>query len=191
MTNTQTGGTSRTHLLRIVLIAMMTALTAVCSWISIPMVVPFTLQTFAVFAAIELLGGRDACASILCYIALGAVGVPVFAKFGAGLGVLLGPTGGYIIGFLFTALICWLFESLWGRKLPVRIAGLVLGLLVCYAFGTSWFMIVCSNAGKPYTLGAALMLCVVPFLFWDGIKMALAILVGGRLRAALPFLEKN
>ena len=189
MTQTKNSTASRRQILRIVMIAMMAAMTAVCSWISIPTVVPFTMQTFAIFAAIELLGGRDACLSVLCYIGLGAVGVPVFAKFGAGVGVLIGPTGGYIVGFLLTTLLCWLFEKLWGRGLPVRIAGLVLGLLLCYALGTVWFMIVCSNAGKTYSLGATLMMCVVPFVIPDLIKMALAILLGDRLRRALDFLH--
>ena len=72
---------------------------AVCSWISIPTVVPFTLQTFAVFSVLGLLGGKRGTISVLIYILLGAVGVPVFAGFSGGFGVILGPTGGYIIGF--------------------------------------------------------------------------------------------
>ena len=73
---------------------------AVCSWISIPTVVPFTLQTFAVFSVLGLLGGKRGTISVLIYILLGAVGVPVFAGFSGGFGVILGPTGGYIVGFL-------------------------------------------------------------------------------------------
>ena len=84
----------------IVLTALMAVIMAVCSWISIPTEVPFTLQTFAVFCALLLLGGRNGFFSVLVYILLGAVGIPVFAGFSGGMGVILGTTGGYIVGFL-------------------------------------------------------------------------------------------
>lgn len=88
-------------------ISMFTVIIAICSWISIPMTVPFTLQTFGVFAAVGILGGRRGTISVLLYILLGAIGVPVFAGFSGGLGVLTGNTGGYIVGFLFSALVMW------------------------------------------------------------------------------------
>ena len=90
----------------LVYIAVCAALMAVCSWISIPApapLAPFTLQTFAVFLILLLLGGRRGFFTVLTYILLGAVGLPVFAQFMGGVGVLFGTTGGYIIGFLFTA----------------------------------------------------------------------------------------
>ena len=87
-------------------ISMMTALTAVCAWLTIPFTVPFTMQTFAVFTTLLLLDGRKGTIAILLYIALGAAGVPVFSGFGAGIGVLAGPTGGYIVGFLQGLSIC-------------------------------------------------------------------------------------
>ena len=80
------------------------ALIAVCAWISIPAEVPFTLQTFAIFAVCGLLGGRRGTVSVLVYLLLGAVGLPVFSGFRGGLGALLGTTGGYILGFLALAL---------------------------------------------------------------------------------------
>ena len=83
-------------------------LIAVCSWISIPAAVPFTLQTFAVFFVLSLLGGKLGTLSILVYILLGAAGIPVFAGFSAGLGVLLGSTGGYIAGFLILGLLVFM-----------------------------------------------------------------------------------
>lgn len=94
-------------------IALFAVVMAVCSWISIPILeVPYTLQTFAVFLAVGVLGGKRGTLAVLVYILLGAVGVPVFAGFTGGLGYLLGNTGGYIIGFLFTALLMWLLEAL-------------------------------------------------------------------------------
>ena len=91
-------------------IAICAVLLAACSWISIPTVVPFTLQTFGVFLVLLLLGGRRGFLAILTFILLGAVGAPVFANFTGGVGILFGSTGGYIIGFLFTALIYWALE---------------------------------------------------------------------------------
>ena len=88
-------------------IALFAVLMAVCAWISIPFAVPFTLQTFAVFAALAILGGRRGTLSVVVYLLLGAVGLPVFAGFKGGLAALLGTTGGYILGFLLTALLYW------------------------------------------------------------------------------------
>ena len=84
-------------------IAIFAVLIAICSWISIPAAVPFTLQTFGVFIAVGVLGGKRGSLSVLVFILLGAIGIPVFANFSGGIGVLAGPTGGYIIGFLFSA----------------------------------------------------------------------------------------
>ena len=97
-------------------IAIFAVLIAICSWISIPMTVPFTLQTFGVFMAVGVLGGKRGSLAVLVYILLGAIGVPVFAGFSGGFGILLNNTGGYIIGFLFSALAMWAIESLWGKK---------------------------------------------------------------------------
>ena len=85
-------------------IAMSVALIAVCSWISVPTTIPFTMQTFAVCLVAAVFGLRHGVWAVLCYILLGAVGAPVFAGFSGGFGVLLGTTGGYILGFVFTAL---------------------------------------------------------------------------------------
>ena len=167
-------------------IALMAVLIAVCSWISVPAPVPFTLQTFAVFCALELLGGRRGTIAVLIYLLLGAAGVPVFAGFAGGLGILLGSTGGYLLGFLLTGLVYWLFECLSGRTW-VRIAALVLGLALCYAFGTLWFVQVYARANGPISLLAALSWCVFPFLLPDGVKLVLALLVSRRLRPLLSF----
>ena len=93
-------------------IAMFAIIIAICSWISVPATVPFTLQTFGVFVTVGVLGGKRGSLSVLVYLLLGVIGVPVFAGFSGGLGVLLGSTGGYIIGLLFSALIMWGMEIL-------------------------------------------------------------------------------
>ena len=162
--------------------AICAALIAICSWISIPAAVPFTLQTFAVFCVLGLRGGNRGPISILVYMLLGAIGLPVFTGFNAGLGALLGTTGGYILGFVFIGLIYWLAEKLFGTKLWVRVTAMLLGLLVCYAFGTAWFMFLYARRTGPIALGTALGWCVFPFLIPDLVKMCLAVMLSGRLR---------
>ena len=164
--------------------ALMAVLIAVCSWISIQTVVPFTLQTFAVFCALELLGGARGTIAVAVYLLLGAVGVPVFAGFTGGLGILLGSTGGYLLGFLLTGLVYWLFERL-GRSLWLRVAALLLGLALCYAFGTLWFIEVYSRANGPLSVMTALSWCVLPFLLPDGLKLAMALLLSARVKPLL------
>lgn len=166
---------------QIAAVAMGVALIAVCAWISIPATVPFTLQTFAVCLVAALLGLRQGAWAVVCYILLGAVGAPVFSGFRGGAGALLGTTGGYIVGFLFTALLVGFFVEKWGRRLPVLIAAMALGVLVCYAFGTAWFVVVYAKNSGPIGVGTALVWCVIPYLIPDGIKIVLAAVLTGRL----------
>ncbi|MBE5826102.1 MAG: biotin transporter BioY [Butyrivibrio sp.] len=167
--------------LDLVYIAIGAALIAICSWISIPTAVPFTLQTFAVFLVLLLLGGERGSLATLVYILLGAVGVPVFAGFSGGFGVLLGNTGGYIIGFLFTGLIYILFTRFFKSSIAVKILALVIGLAVCYAFGTAWFMHVYIKSSGEVGLLTVLGWCVFPFIIPDLLKMALAVVLSGRI----------
>lgn len=171
--------------LDLVYIAVGAALLAVCAWISIPLTVPFTMQTFGVFFVLSALGGKRGTCSILVYILLGAIGVPVFAQFSSGLGILLGNTGGYILGFLLTGAIYNVMTKLLGEKLPVRIAALVLGLAVCYAFGTAWFMYLYTKANGAVTLGTVLSWCVIPFVIPDLVKLALAVVISLRLKPVI------
>lgn len=166
----------------IVYIGVFAAVIAVCSWIQIPIgAVPFTLQTLGVCLAAGLLGLKRGTACVAVYILIGLVGVPVFSNFGAGLGVLFGITGGYIVGFIFTALIVGGGLKLFGKKLWVYMASMILGVAVCYAFGTAWFMIYSANADSPVTLAGALSACVIPFIIPDLVKIALAVLLCSRL----------
>ena len=187
MSNETTGAAKRSpRVLDLVLIALFAALTAICSWISIPTSIPFTLQTFAVFVAVGLLGGKRGTLAVLVYILLGAVGLPVFAGFSGGIGILLGSTGGYIIGFLGSALIMWGMEKLWGSKAWVQIVSMLAGLLVCYAFGTAWFTVVYTSANGAVTLLTVLGWCVFPFIPFDLLKIALAFVITNRLRRYVP-----
>lgn len=162
-------------------IALMAVVITLCSWISVPAAVPFTMQTFAVFCALLLLGGRRCTLAVALYILLGAFGLPVFSGFKGGIGALLGPTGGYIVGFLLCALLYLLLE---GKIKDIVL--LIIGNLVCYLFGTIWFVYVYSSGGKAISFGAALMLCVVPYLLPDAIKMLLAFIVARRVKKLIP-----
>lgn len=166
--------------------ALFAVLMAVCSWISLPLgPVPFTLQTFAVFLAVGVLGGRRGTITILVYILMGAVGLPVFSNFSGGIGQLMGATGGYILGFLGSALVMWAMEALLGKKTWVLAVSMVLGLVVCYAFGTFWFMQVYARTSGPVGVMAALGWCVFPYVLPDLGKIALALLLGNRLSRVL------
>ncbi|MBP8969258.1 MAG: biotin transporter BioY [Lachnospiraceae bacterium] len=173
-----------------IFIGLFAALIAVCSQIQIPGAVPFTLQTFAVFLAGGLLGGKRGTISVIVYILLGAVGLPVFAGFKGGIGALIGTTGGYIIGFIFSMLVFVVFELLLKEKakkiIPLGIA-MVIGLIICYAFGTAWFMIVYTNTKEPIGLITALSWCVFPFIIPDIVKIALALTLTSRLKRFIPF----
>ena len=164
------------------LIALFAAVITVCSWISVPAAVPFTLQTFAVFTAALLLGGRRGLWAVVLYIFLGAVGLPVSSGFRGGFGALLGPTGGYILGFILSVLVIWAVTARAGNSPWVQLLGMVLALAVCYAFGTAWFMVVYTRAKGPIGLGTALGLCVLPFVIPDLVKISLALLLSRRLR---------
>lgn len=165
--------------------AVSIALIAICSWISIPTVIPFTLQTFAVCLTAALLGPRTGTAAVAAYILLGALGVPVFSGFRGGPGVLLGPTGGYILGFVLTALVVGLAARRWQDSwLPLLLA-MAAGILLCYAFGTVWFMLVYSAPSGPVSLGTALSLCVLPYLIPDAVKAGLAVFLARRLRGRI------
>lgn len=166
---------------KMALCGLFAALTAVCSWITIPSAIPFTLQTFAVFCALAILGGKWGTASVLVYLLVGFAGMPVFSGFSGGISALFTASGGYLAGFLFMGLAYWAIISAFGNKLLVTIIGLTAGLLVCYAFGTLWYAFVYSKTGAA-GITAALGMCVLPFIIPDGLKMAVAVTVAARVR---------
>ena len=161
--------------------ALFTGLMMVCAWITVPLTVPFTLQTFGVFAALGTLGGRRGTWAVAAYLLLGLAGLPVFSGFQGGPGVLLGTTGGYILGFLASAALYWAVTARLGHRPVVMAAAMVLGLVVCYAFGTAWFLTAYARTAGPIGLWAALGMCVFPFVVPDLLKIALAMLLSHRL----------
>ena len=154
-----------------VLCSLFASLMAICAWISVPVFdIAFTLQTFAVFLALGLLGGKWGTAAVLIYLLLGAVGMPVFSGFRGGIGMLAGVTGGYLWGFLLSGLVYWSLERF--GKLPAMIAGLA----VCYLCGSIWFYWYAGGG-----LWLILLRCVVPYLLPDAAKLTLAYMLTRRL----------
>ena len=165
----------------LVLAALLTALTTVCSQIQIPLpMVPINLALFAVHLAGALLGAKWGALSMTAYALLGVVGAPVFAGFSSGPAVLFGKTGGYILGYI----LCALLVGLISRRIVYTARGLVIamvaGVAACYVFGTIWFMVI-----TGMSLQLSMTYCVLPFLPGDAVKIALATLLALRLRKPL------
>ena len=161
----------------IVLVGVFVAIISICAWISIPMVpIPITLQILGVFITASILGAKLGTVSIIIYILLGAVGLPVFSNFTGGFGILLSPTGGFIIGFIFTALTIGIITSFKNSILTNTLA-MLLGLLLCYTFGTVWY---CIYANVDFI--TAVLVCVVPFLIGDAVKIATASILVTKLK---------
>ena len=163
-------------------ISLFAIIIAICSWISIPTIVPFTLQTFGIFCALDFLGGKKGTLAIIVYTLLGAVGIPVFSNFTGGVGILFGVTGGYILGFIFSGFIYWTITAILGTRQHIRLVAMSLGLVTCYAFGTIWFMYVYGKHTGPIGVTTALMSCVLPFVIPDMIKIACAFILSKRLK---------
>ena len=172
---------SKAALLDLVFVALFAAVMTVCAQIQIPFgEVPFTLQTLGVFIAASLLGWKRGTLSVIVYVLLGLAGVPVFAGFSGGIGVLFGPTGGYLIGFIFMALICGLFIEKWEKKIYMHFIGMVLGTAVCYVFGTAWLAYT-AHMGFAAALAAG----VIPFIPGDLVKIIIAMIAGPIIRKQL------
>lgn len=182
---------NRAFIYDLVLIAISAALITVCSWISIPLgPVPFTLQTMAILAVMLTSGGRRGTISILVYLVMGACGIPVFAGFKGGVTSLIGPTGGFLVGFLIAGLIYWLLEKLIFKKLMTStvktwIFGAINSVIfevVLYIVGVIWFMTVYAAKTGPIGLGAVMTMCVIPFIIPDIVKLIAAVIIGERAR---------
>ena len=165
----------------LVLCAMCAAITCILAPLSIPLAggVPVSLATFAVMLSGVLLGGPLGALSQLIYVLLAAVGLPVLAGWTGGLGIVLGMTGGYIIGYIPCAWRTGLIYKKYGEtaKKPVKILFMILGMtagnIVLYVIGTAWFMFI-----TEMTLEASLAACVIPFIPGNIIKMAAVIIIG-------------
>ena len=187
---------NRAFIYDLVLISVSAALITICSWISIPLgPVPFTLQTLGILAVMLTVGGRRGTIAIFVYLALGAVGVPVFAGFKGGIMSFIGPTGGFLIGFVIASLVYWLLEKLFLKKLmttTVRtwifgMLGFLVFEIIMYIVGVIWFMTVYAAQTGPVGLLTVLGWCVIPFIIPDLVKMAVALIIGERASKLIKF----
>ena len=164
-------------------ISLFVSLMAICAWITIPFAIPFTLQTFAVFLCCLYLGGKKAIISTAVYIFTGIIGVPVFSSFSSGIGAFLGATGGFLLGFMLITVVYYIFTTLFGNRNIIKITGCISGTLICYIFGTVWYILLYS--GGDDSLLKSLYACVIPFIIPDALKLFLAYSVYAKITGAL------
>ena len=165
-------------------ISLFSALIAICAMISIPFPIPVTLQTFAIFLAFFTLGGAKTLVAVLVYTAIGIVGLPVFAGFGAGIGYILGASGGFILAFPIAAALYWLFSAVFGNSDVKNIFYASVSLIFIYVIGSLWFTLVYSGADGFF---AAFAVSSLPYIPIDAIKLALAFMVSKRLKKLVSF----
>lgn len=179
-TNTNTKGLNAKT---IALIGLMAAVTCIMGPLSIPLPfspVPISLTNLAIYLTIYVLGMKKGTLSYIIYLLLGFAGLPVFSGFTSGPAKLLGPTGGYLIGFIFLAIICGIFIEKWPTKRLLCFIGMVIGTAVCYLFGTVWLAY---QAGMSFY--AALAAGVIPFIPGDLVKIVIAMILGTEIRKRL------
>lgn len=161
------------------LTALFTAVIVVCSWVSVSFsAVPFTLQTLGVFTAAAVLGLRRGTAAVGVYIVIGLIGLPVFHSFQGGFGVLMGSTGGFIIGLFVSALIIGIINFKQAKSFIRLIISMCIGQLAVYLCGVLWFVFVYGSEGS---FGAVLLTTVVPFILPDILKIFLAAIISIRV----------
>lgn len=160
--------------------ALMAAIMCILGPLAIPIgPIPLSLALIGVYLCAYTLGAKRGTLAVAIYILIGTIGLPVFSGFSGGVAKLLGPTGGYIAGYLFTAFICGVFVEIFDNFF-IQLAGMAVGLFACYFFGTLWFMFEAKVGFME-----ALATCVIPFVAFDLIKIGLAMVLGRSIRAAL------
>lgn len=161
--------------------ALMCALICIFGPLTIPIgPVPISMAMIAIFLSVYLLGMRLGTVSVLLYLLIGLVGVPVFSGMTGGVQKLFGPTGGYLIGYIFLALIAGWFVDHFQGNILFSFIGMLLGTAVLYAFGTVWLSIQASMS-----MQAALAAGVLPFIGLDLMKMVVSLLIGVPVKRAL------
>lgn len=163
--------------LNLTLTALFAVIISVCSMLSFPAAVPFTLQTFGIFLALFVLGGKYGTLSIAVYVVLGLVGLPVFHNFTGGIGILMSGTGGYITGFILAGLLYAVITKFFGNRKAVKLTAAFVGLTLCYITGTLWFAFTASQSNGVIS---ALLTCVVPYIIPDVAKIILAFFIANR-----------
>ena len=161
-----------------VVVALMAAVLCVLAPFSIPVgPIPISLATLGLYLAVIILGRKKATAVCLMYLLMGFIGLPVFSGFIGGPAKLLGPTGGYLFGYLLITMIAGWFVDKFPGKNKLCVLGIVIGTMACYVLGTVWLAI-----QTEMTFQAALVIGVVPFLIGDVVKIIIAMWIGNAIR---------
>ncbi len=172
---------NRNSVYEMVFVAFVTAVTCVVAPFSIQIgPVPISFTNFIIYLSLYLLGWKKGVISYLLYLVIGMIGIPVFSGFGAGLGKVAGPTGGYLIGFIFMAVISGICIEKFSKSTVLQIIGMIVGTVVCYLFGTIWLAY---QAGMSFY--AALAAGVLPFIIGDFIKIIVSAMLGPILRKSV------
>lgn len=172
---------------KLVLSALMSALLCILGPLALPLPftpVPISLTNFAIYLLAFVLSWRYCVLSYIVYMLIGMIGVPVFSNFGSGIDKIIGPTGGFLIGFVFTAIICSIVNEKFAGKKYMYVFGMIVGLGMEYLFGTFWFMY-----QQKMGLIESLLLCVVPFLVGDAIKIIAATIIGPTLKRTVQSIQ--
>lgn len=163
--------------------ALLSAVICILAPLSIPIgAVPISFTNLVLYFSVYIIGARNTVISYVIYYILGIVGLPVFSGFTGGFAKAVGPTGGYLIGFVFMIIICGIFVKMFKSKL-LHIMGMVLGTAAAYAVGTAWY---CFEAKSNVI--SALAVCVAPFIIGDIIKIILAAIFGPKIKKRVNFI---
>ena len=155
------------------------ALLAVSSWIAVGAPITVTMQTFSLSLILILLGGKKGTVATLLYLAIGAVGLPVFSGFRGGIGHILSESGGFIFGFVLFSLAYLLLTRLFGDGMLSSAVALTVGALLLYTSGTLWYSQLFASGAS---VGAIISITVLPFIPFDALKIALALVIGKKLK---------
>ena len=161
-----------------VVVALMAAVLCVLAPFSIPIgPIPVSLATLGLYLAVIILGRKKATAVCLMYLLIGFVGLPVFSGFTGGPAKLLGPTGGYLLGYLLLTMIAGWFVDKFSEKNGLCVLGIWIGTMACYVVGTVWLAV-----QMEMSFQTALVIGVVPFLIGDVVKIIIAVWFGSAIR---------
>ena len=174
---------TKLSVLQMALIGVMAAVMCILGPLSIPLPVspvPISFTNLAIYITLYVLGMKAGTVSYIIYLLIGLIGAPVFSGFTGGPSKLAGPTGGYLVGFIFMALLAGFFIDKFPKKYWLHIVGMVLGTAICYIFGTIWL---CVQLKMGFIPGLAL--GCFPYLPGDAAKIIISVIVGPALRHAV------
>ncbi len=173
--------TQKPNTRQLTLVGVMAAVTCILGPLSLPIgIIPISLTNLVIYFAVYVLGRKRATLSYIVYLFIGLIGLPVFSGFSGGFTKLFGPTGGYLIGFIFMAFISGIFIDNFSNKIYICFLGMILGTIATYIFGTAWLAY-----QAHLTFNAALAVGVLPFIPGDLVKMVIASFIGPQIRKRL------